>query len=73
MDNMQGNDVAQRYREAAAELQIAAQHLNTAAQHMDRRDVPRTTAHAFAALGHIHRTDDIIKQLAMLHATKSSP
>jgi hypothetical protein len=65
--------VAAQYEAAAAELELAMRHLRTAAQHFRERNVPRGCAHAFAAQGHLFNAEHTIKDLAILHASRSNP
>jgi hypothetical protein len=65
-------EAAVLYDEAAEELTLAAQHSARAAEHFRNREVPRGTAHAWAALGHIRGAEDRLDEQARMHATKSS-
>lgn len=64
-------EAAQRYEDAADELERAVQHLRTTARHFRDMEVPRACAHAFAAQGHLYTTEAILKELAVLHAARS--
>ena len=65
--------MAQRYEQAADELEVAVRHLRTAARHLHEQNVPRGCAHAFAAYGHIRSCERSIDENAILHAAKSEP
>jgi hypothetical protein len=65
-------EAAGLYDEAAAELTRAAQHCARAAEHFRHHDVPRGTAHAWAALGHVRTAESRLDEQARTHATKSS-
>ena len=64
---------ADLFDEAAAELELAAQHCRTAAGHFREREVPRGTAHAWAALGHVLEAQEQLERQARIHAGKSNP
>ena len=64
---------AQLYDEAASELDLAAQHCRTAAGHFRNSEVPRGTAHAWAAQGHVLEAQERMRQQAREHAKKSVP
>jgi hypothetical protein len=63
----------QLYDSAAAELDLAAHHCRTAAGHFRNKEVPRGTAHAWAALGHVLEAQQSLHQQARQHATKALP
>jgi hypothetical protein len=63
---------AQLYDEAAKELDLAARHCEVAAGHFRNREVPRGTAHAWAALGHIREAEQRLDDQAREHSRKSS-
>jgi hypothetical protein len=48
---------ARAYEQAADELETAARHCRTAAQHLRDGEIPRATAHAWAAFGHVRQAD----------------
>ena len=60
------------YERAAEELRLAAAHCDVAARHFRDRLVPRGTAHAFAAEGHVLNARGALDDAARLHASKSS-
>jgi hypothetical protein len=64
---------AQLYDEAAVELDLAAKHCKRAAEHFRDREVPRGTAHAWAAHGHLLEAQARLENQARQHATKSTP
>jgi hypothetical protein len=71
---MDPRDAAARlYDEAAAELELAAEHCKSAARHFRDRNVPHGTAHAWAALGHIHEAQERLGAQAREHASRSVP
>jgi hypothetical protein len=62
----QGHEAAARlYDEAAAELDRAAAHCPVAAE------VPRGTAHAWAALGHLREAEHRLEEQARTHRLKA--
>ena len=64
---------ARLYDEAAAELDLAAKHCKRAAQHFREREVPRGTAHAWAAQGHVLEAQERLENQARQHSAKSTP
>jgi hypothetical protein len=64
---------AELYERAAAELDRASRHCRTAARHFREREVPRGTAHAWAAFGHVLTAEDALRSQAQAHASKSIP
>lgn len=65
--------VAERYEEAAAELELAVEHARTAAHHMRERELARGPAHGFSVHGHLRKARDVLDDLARLHADRSEP
>ena len=63
---------AKLYDQAAAELDVAAGHCRTAAGHFRQGEVPRGTAHAWAATGHLRNAEDRLDAQARQHAERSS-
>ena len=63
---------AQLYEEAASELDRAAGHCRVAAGHFRDGVVPRGTAHAWAALGHIREAEQRLDAQARTHASRST-
>ena len=61
------------YDEVAAELEQAAAHASVAAQHFRDENVPRGTAHAWAARGHILEAQSRLDEQAREHARMSRP
>jgi hypothetical protein len=64
---------ARLYDAAAVELDQATQHCRTAAEHFRSGEVPRGTAHAWAALGHMLEAEESLHRQAREHATRSVP
>jgi hypothetical protein len=64
--------IARRYEVLAEELDTAAEHGRIAARHYREREVLRGCAHAFAAQGHMSAAQDLMDELAVLHARKST-
>jgi hypothetical protein len=62
---------ARLYDEAAKELDRAARHCEVAAKHFRDGVVPRGTAHAWAALGHIREAQTRLDAQAREHASRS--
>jgi hypothetical protein len=67
------DETANLYDTVAAELELAAQHCRTAAQHARDREVPRMTAHAWAARGHLLAAQESLDGQAREHARRSEP
>jgi hypothetical protein len=65
--------ISERYEMLAEELDTAAEHARVAARHFREREVPRGCAHAFAAQGHLSAAQNLMDELALLHARKSTP
>jgi hypothetical protein len=63
---------AQLYDEAAKELALAAQHCEVAAGHFRSNEVPRGTAHAWAALGHMREAEVRLDEQAREHSRRAS-
>jgi hypothetical protein len=64
---------ARSYERAAEELERAVAHLRVTAQHFRNRDVPRGCAHAFATRGHVINAQNLLDELARLHASRARP
>jgi hypothetical protein len=64
---------ADLYERAAAALELAAQHARVAARHLREGEVPRASAHAWAAHGHDLTAQQLLGRAAQLHATRSQP
>jgi hypothetical protein len=64
---------AKLYDEAAPELDQAAKHCEVAAQHFRDNLVPRGTAHAWAARGHMLEAEERLDEQASEHARRSVP
>jgi hypothetical protein len=62
---------AQLYEAAAAELDTAAAHARRAAEHFRNGDVPRGTAHAWAARGHVLAAEGSLDQQALEHRLRA--
>ena len=58
---------AQLYEEAAAELERAAAHCHVASERFRGAEVPRGTAHAWAALGHLREAELRLEEQARAH------
>jgi hypothetical protein len=63
---------ARLYDEAAKELDQAARDCEVAAQHFRNNDVPRGTAHAWAARGHVLEAETRLDEQAREHSRRSS-
>ena len=63
---------AQLYEDAARELDLAARHCEVAAGHFRSGEVPRGTAHAWAAFGHIREAEQRLDEQAREHSRRSS-
>jgi len=63
---------AQLYDEAAKELDLAARHCEVAAEHFRNNEVPRGTAHAWAARGHMLEAETRLDEQAREHSRRSS-
>ena len=74
---MTGNDpreaTARLFDEAVAELQQAVEHCRVAARHFRDGVVPRGTAHAWAARGHLLSAEALLDEQAREHASRSVP
>jgi TPR repeat protein len=64
-------EAARLYEEAAGELDRAARQCAVSAKHFRDGEVPRGTAHAWAALGHIREAEDRLDAQARKHSTKA--
>jgi hypothetical protein len=67
------HETAKLYEDSADELEQAMAHCRTAAQHFRDEDVPRGTAHAWAARGHLLKAEDLLDGQAREHAERSTP
>ena len=65
--------VAKLYDEVAAELERATAHAALAAQHFRDENVPRGSAHAWAARGHLLEAQTRLDEQAREHARLSIP
>jgi hypothetical protein len=61
------------FEEIAAELERAAEHALRAAEHYRNGDVPRGSAHAWAAQGHARNAQQKLDEQAREHAGRSQP
>jgi hypothetical protein len=59
------------YEEAARELDRAARHCEVAGQHFRNNEVPRGTAHAWAARGHMLEAEARLDEQAREHSRRS--
>ena len=66
-------DAAGLYDDVAAELEQALAHCRVAAQHFRNELVPRGTAHAWAARGHLLNAAALLDEQAREHAARSRP
>jgi hypothetical protein len=55
------------YEQAAEELDRAAGHCRRAAEHFRNGDVPRGTAHSWAAFGNLSEAQDRLEEQARQH------
>ena len=62
---------ASLFDSAADELDLAGAHARRAAEHFRAGDVPRATAHAWAALGHLKTGEDRLVVQAREHRQRS--
>ncbi|CAN5841843.1 hypothetical protein BH18ACT13_BH18ACT13_21430 [soil metagenome] len=67
------NASGELYDAAAEELEQAAAHCRTAAAHFRNGEVPRGTAHAWAARGHVLAAEESLDAQAREHARRSEP
>jgi hypothetical protein len=65
-------EAARLYDDAAEELDTAAGHCRVAAQHFRDGVVPRGTAHAWAARGHLLNARARLDEQACMHAERAS-
>ena len=65
-------EAAQLYERAAEELGLAHVHCLSSAEHFRNGDVPRGTAHSWAALGHLKVAEDRLLQQARDHRGRAS-
>ena len=63
---------ASLFDSAAEELDLAGAHSRRAAEHFRSGEVPRGTAHAWAALGHLKTAEDRLLVQAREHRQRSS-
>jgi hypothetical protein len=61
------------YERAVDELQQAVEHCRVAAEHFRAGVVPRGTAHAWAARGHLLNAETLLDEQAREHASHSVP
>lgn len=62
---------ALEYEEAAAEFEAVVKHLRIAADHFRDGNIPRGSAHAWAAAGNASNGDRKLRELAEFHASRS--
>lgn len=62
---------AEEFRRVASECELAASEARTAAVRLMEMDVPKGSAHAFAAHGHLRKADGMLDDLATLHADRA--
>ena len=60
------------FESASDELELAAAHGRRAAEHFRGGEVPRGTAHAWAALGHLRAGEERLMEQAREHRERSS-
>lgn len=63
---------ARRLDRIARELEAAARHAWISAEHFRSGDVPRASAHVFAAIGHSAGASKVIEEVAQTHAKHAS-
>jgi hypothetical protein len=63
---------AELYDRAAKELDLAARHCEVAAGHFRAGDVPRGSAHAWAARGHVLEAGERLDEQAREHSRRSN-
>jgi hypothetical protein len=63
---------ASLFKAAAEELELAGAHARRSAEHIRAGDMPRGTAHAWAALGHLRTGEDRLMVQAREHRKRSS-
>lgn len=63
---------AKLYVQAAKELDLAARHCEVAADHFRAGNVPRGSAHAWAARGHLLEAEQRLDEQAREHSRRSS-
>jgi len=66
-------DVAKQYEELAVELELAVAHCHTVATHFRNKELARAGAHGFSIHGHMKKAEEMLTNLAKLHAEKSTP
>jgi hypothetical protein len=59
------------YEQAAEELDRAAGHCRRAAEHFRSGDVPRGTAHSWAAFGNLREAQDRLEEQARQHRLRA--
>jgi TPR repeat protein len=64
-------EAARLYDEAAAELERAAAHCRVSGRHFRNGVVPRGTAHAWAALGHLREAESRLDAQARKHSSSA--
>jgi hypothetical protein len=64
-------EAARLYEQAADELERAVGHSRRAAEHFRNGDVPRGTAHSWAALGHVREGEDRLHEQARQHRLRA--
>ncbi len=69
MSNEALDRAAGLYDEVAAELERALGHCRVAAQHFRDELVPRGTAHAWAARGHLLKAEALLDEQAREHSS----
>jgi hypothetical protein len=62
---------ARLYEQAGDEFERAVGHCRRAAEHFRNREVPRGTAHAWAALGHLREAEGRLDEQAREHRLQS--
>ena len=60
------------FESSADELELAGAHARRAAEHFRTGDVPRGTAHAWAALGHLRTGEERLMVQAREHRERAS-
>jgi hypothetical protein len=64
-------EAARLCEEAGRELERAVGHCRVAAEHFRNREIPRATAHAWAAFGHLSEAQRRLEAQARMHAERA--
>ncbi|RYZ75704.1 MAG: hypothetical protein EOP06_32075 [Proteobacteria bacterium] len=69
--NDTSNNQAEKLRNIADELEMAAKHARIAADHFKSGAVPRGCALTLGTEGHVHFATDLLKAVALAHKEKA--